>query len=246
MADVVCAATLAPAYDASVATYTLVSFKLCPFVQRSVITLEEKGVPYEVRYIELDDKPAWFIELSPLGKVPVLQVDETVLFESAVINEFLDEVAGSSRMLPHEPLPRARDRAWIEFASALLAEHWQMTMAPESDAAMRFRDGLRTKLERLEGEVQGPYWHGETFSLVDTAVAPLLQRLDWTDGLVPSLALLTGLPRVRSWTEALLARPSVQRSTVPEIQRLYRDYLAKPRGPQPRASWLGQQLASES
>jgi len=225
-----------------VATYTLVSFKLCPFVQRSVITLEEKGVPYEIRYIELDAKPEWFLELSPLGKVPVLQVDDTVLFESAVINEYLDEVAGTSRLLPADALARARDRAWIEFGSALIGEHWQLTMAAERDAAQRFHDGLRSKLERLEREVRGPYWHGDAFSLVDTAIAPLLQRVGWADALVPDFALLGGLPKVRAWTEALLARPSVQRSTVPEIQSLYRAYLVQARGPQSKVSWFGQQV----
>lgn len=64
--------------------FELVSFELCPFVQRSVITLNEKGVPFDIRYISLKDKPDWFLDISPLGKVPVLIVDEgTVLFESA-------------------------------------------------------------------------------------------------------------------------------------------------------------------
>ncbi|MGD8908674.1 MAG: glutathione S-transferase N-terminal domain-containing protein [Chromatiales bacterium] len=70
----------------------LVSFKLCPFVQRAVITLEEKGVVYDLEYIELDDPPAWFKARSPFGKVPLLLIGEEVLFESAVILDYLDEV----------------------------------------------------------------------------------------------------------------------------------------------------------
>ena len=73
------------------ANYTLISFDICPFVQRSVITLEEKGVEYEIKYIELENKPDWFLAISPFGKVPVLQANDTVIFESAVINEYLDE-----------------------------------------------------------------------------------------------------------------------------------------------------------
>ncbi|MGD8643594.1 MAG: glutathione S-transferase N-terminal domain-containing protein, partial [Chromatiales bacterium] len=53
----------------------LISFKICPFVQRSVITLRHKGLPYEVTYIELDDPPPWFLEISPFGRVPALRVD---------------------------------------------------------------------------------------------------------------------------------------------------------------------------
>ena len=85
----------------------LISFKLCPFVQRSVITLKHKGVPFEVKYIDLENKPDWFLRLSPTGKVPVLKVGDTVLFESAVINEYLNDVNPPS-MHPADPLDRAR------------------------------------------------------------------------------------------------------------------------------------------
>ncbi len=70
----------------------LISFNLCPFVQRSVITLNKKGIDYKITYIDLADKPDWFLALSPLGKVPVLKHGDEVLFESAVINEYLDEI----------------------------------------------------------------------------------------------------------------------------------------------------------
>ena len=71
----------------------LVSFKLCPFVQRSVITLKRKAAPYSIRYVDLADPPDWFLALSPARKVSLLVVDGTdVVFESAVINEFVDEV----------------------------------------------------------------------------------------------------------------------------------------------------------
>ena len=69
----------------------LISFKLCPFVQRSVIVLLEKEAPFDITYIDLSNPPDWFKAISPMGKVPVLKVDDTVLFESAVIMEYLDE-----------------------------------------------------------------------------------------------------------------------------------------------------------
>src|SRR5262249_14900408 len=81
----------------------LVSHHLCPYVQRAAITLAEKGVPFARSYIDLSDKPAWFRALSPLGKVPLLLVDEaTALFESAVICEYLEETAPGPR-LPTAP-----------------------------------------------------------------------------------------------------------------------------------------------
>lgn len=70
---------------------TLISHTLCPYVQRAVIALTEKGVPFKRIDIDLANKPDWFKALSPLGKTPVLQVGETAIFESAVILEYLEE-----------------------------------------------------------------------------------------------------------------------------------------------------------
>jgi glutathione S-transferase len=99
----------------------LVSHALCPYVQRAVIALTEKGVPFTRTVVDLDDKPAWFTALSPLGKVPLLRVDDAVLFESAVICDYLDETL-EPRLHPIDPLERARHRAWIEFASTVLSD----------------------------------------------------------------------------------------------------------------------------
>jgi glutathione S-transferase len=99
---------------------TLVSHHLCPYVQRAVIALEEKGVPFERIDIDLANKPQWFLDVSPLGKTPVLLVDGTPVFESAVICDYLDETAGP-QLHPADPLERATHRGWIEFASATLS-----------------------------------------------------------------------------------------------------------------------------
>ena len=97
---------------------TLISHKLCPYVQRAVIALEELNIDYQRVDIDLDSPPDWFLKLSPLGKVPLLMVDnETLLFESAVIAEYVNE-RGAGGLLASDALPRARQRAWIEFASA--------------------------------------------------------------------------------------------------------------------------------
>ena len=98
---------------------TLVSHRLCPYVQRAAISLVEKAVPFERVYVDLADKPAWFLALSPLGKTPVLKVNDRAIFESAVILEYLEET-GPHPLHPADPLRRAEHRAWIEFGSAVL------------------------------------------------------------------------------------------------------------------------------
>src|SRR4029078_6859984 len=107
---------------------TLISHKLCPYVQRAVIALHEKGVPFERIDIDLANKPDWFLKISPLGKVPVLRVasdeGEVALFESNVICEYIEDTQGGARLHPQDPLQRAQHRAWVEFASHIVSERW--------------------------------------------------------------------------------------------------------------------------
>ncbi len=227
--------------------YKLVSFDVCPYVQRSIITLEEKQVSYDIEYIELGDPPDWFLTASPLGKVPILFVAGAVLFESAVINEYLDEVTPGRRLHPEEPLQRARDRAWIEFTSTILIDRNRMQHAATEEETRTRAAELREKLARLEGELgSGPLFHDEMFSLVDAAAAPLFQRLDWLLELAPDLGVLEDLPKVAAWSQALLARESIRRSTVPNIRERYFDYLQGKRGRNPDGtpSWLGRLAVS--
>ncbi len=91
---------------------TLVSFDLCPYVQRAAIVLAEKGVPFKRVDVDLADKPDWFRAISPLGKVPLLKVGGEVLFESAVIVEYLEETEGPA-LHPADPLAKAKHRAWM-------------------------------------------------------------------------------------------------------------------------------------
>src|SRR5258708_8571982 len=107
------------ARSAMAASLKLISHKLCPYVQRAVIALTEKGVAFEPVDIHLANKPAWFLAISPLGKTPVLLVGEHPIFASAVILEYLEEPQ-EKPLHPADPLSRAEHRAFIEFGSAVL------------------------------------------------------------------------------------------------------------------------------
>ena len=124
------------AKDAMTATLKLISHKLCPYVQRAVIALNEKGVPFERIDIDLANKPDWFLKLSPLGKVPVLVVTtgqgEVALFESNVICEYIEETQGGITLHPSDALKRAEHRAWMEFGSAILGDLWGLETTTDS------------------------------------------------------------------------------------------------------------------
>jgi glutathione S-transferase len=196
---------------------TLVSFDLCPYVQRAAIALAEKGVPFERRTVDLANRPDWFKALSPLGKVPLLLVGDTVLFESAVIVEYLEDTQAPA-LHPADPLVRARHRAWMEFGSSILADIWTVETTPDTAAFEASRRALRTRFERLEAELgEGPYFAGTAFSLVDAIFAPVFRYFDVFDRLV-DLGSFDGLAKVRAWRKALAARPSVKAAIVVEYE----------------------------
>jgi glutathione S-transferase len=201
----------------------LISFKICPFVQRTVITLREKGVDFDITYIDLVQRPAWFKDISPLGKVPVLRVGETSLFESAVINEYLDEVY-APKLHPEDPLRRAHNRAWIEFASVLTQQQYQLGLAADKAGVDAQCELLDAGLKRLDNELgSGPFFNGADFSLVDASLAPVFMRLAIFDQHI-HLDLYAARPRLAAYRDALLSRPSVADSVVPEFTELFVEY----------------------
>ncbi len=198
----------------------LISFKTCPFVQRAVITLKHKNIDYDITFIDLADPPDWFLELSPLAKVPVLKVDDDVLFESAVINEYLDDITGGE-LQPEDPLERAKNRAWVEFASNMIGNLYMMKMSKDEERYTRYRDTLVDQLHRVENRLgDGLWFNGANFSLADTAFAPLFKQNSVAQHQL-SVIDPASMPKLNAWAERLLALPEVQDSVVTEFEDLY-------------------------
>ncbi len=209
----------------------LVSFKLCPFVQRALIALEEKGVDYELEYIDLECPPDWFKQRSPLGKVPLLLVNDRVLFESAVILDYLDEVY-APRLHPQDPFLRAQHKAWIEYGSGLLMKQHELGLAQDEAS---YRILLQELGDLLNGLIdpldEGVFGGDAPYSLVDVAFTPLFTRWEILLGVRPELK--ASMPsRVGDWSRDLLVRPSVKRSLVEDFTTRYQDFLQK------KGSWL--------
>lgn len=214
---------------------TLVSFDLCPYVQRAAIALAEKGVPFERRDVDLGNKPDWFRAISPLGKVPLLLVGDEVLFESAVIVEYLEDTQAPP-LHPAEPLARARHRAWMEVGSSILVDIWTLETTPDRPAFDTKAVSLRDKFQRLELQLgEGPYFDGGRFSLVDAVFAPAFRYFDVFDRFI-DLGTFSGLPKVQAWRLALAARPSVRGAVVADYEARLEAFLRRQR------SWLAGRL----
>ncbi|KUM28002.1 glutathione S-transferase [Mesorhizobium loti] len=213
------------------AKLTLVSHHLCPYVQRAAIALAEKGVPFERVNVDLANKPDWFKAISPLGKVPLLCVGrddaEEVIFESAVILEFLEETEASP-LHPADPLMRARHRAWIEFGSAILNAIGRFYSAADEAAFSHESKALSQMFARVEAELSarqsGPWFDGDRFSLVDAVYGPIFRYFDTFDR-IGDFGILDEKPLLQAWREALNKRQSVREAVGADYPRRLHAFL---------------------
>ena len=195
--------------------FELVSHHLCPYVQRSIITLTEKQIPHRRTYIDLADKPDWFLAISPLGRVPLLRIsgsdDGDVLFESAVICEYLDEITSAS-LHPDDPLEKAKHRAWMEFGSTILDSIAGFYNARDEAAFEAKRQQLIDKFQWLERHLKaGPYFAGGRFSLVDAVFGPVFRYFDVFEA-IGDFGVFAHTPKVQAWRIALSERSSVRQA----------------------------------
>src|SRR6185369_418863 len=182
------------------AALKLISHKLCPYVQRAVIALTEKGVPFERIDIDLANKPDWFLKISPLGKVPVLLVEtadgEAALFESNVICEYIEDTQGGAKLHPQDPLHRAQHRAWMEFGSTILNELWGLETTGDPAIFESKRQAVAAKFARVEEALgSGPIF-------ADT-------------------------PKIRVWRKELAQRPSVRSAVGADYPQLLHAFLVR-------------------
>jgi glutathione S-transferase len=218
----------------------LVSFDICPYVERSRIVLLEKGLPHEIEFIQLSNKPAWFLDISPMGRVPVLLLDGRPVFESMVINELLDELHPEPALFPEDPIARAEGRGWIVFANDVLMPAGGAAMlaiagGASGEALAKPLGALRDALGKLEQRLAragGPYFLGRGFSLVDASYAPFFRRWRMAERWDGAEARLLGsFPRVSAWVEAMLSRRSVASAEPEELEvkarRFYAERAAK-------------------
>jgi glutathione S-transferase len=219
------------------AKYMLVSFETCPWVQRSAIILREKNTPFEFRHIQSDNRPDWFLAISPHKKVPTLTIDDKVtLFESNAINEYLDETI-TPRLHPENPVERAVNRAWTDyvptFASAVTGTAYAATEADYKKALEKTPEAFDRLEKALEKQGAGPFFNGAKYSLVDAAYAPFLQRYMFLERIKPN-GVIEKFPRVKAWTGALMNRPSTHSFPAAEFEAMYRANVKR------RNSWLSQ------
>lgn len=201
----------------------LISHHLCPYVQRAVIVLEEKRIPFRRTFIDLANKPDWFSQISPLGRVPVLETPNGVLFESQVIAEYLDETTPGS-LHPDDPMEKARHRAWIEYGSETLNAIAGFYNAPDAAALDEKARALRARFVRIDPEIRTPFFAGHRFHMIDGVWGTIFRYFDVFDD-ISDFAVLDGLDNVARWRHHVSRRRTVQDAVPPGYPDRLRRFL---------------------
>jgi glutathione S-transferase len=193
----------------------LYTFGLCPSAHRVRLALAEKNLPAEQIEIDLKNKPAAFLSLSPYGRVPLLIHNGFRVWESAIILEYLEEAFPQHTLMPAEPAARAAARLWIEFANNRLfaATHDLIFTTDRAIRRQRVAD-MTESIRFLEREAlsqprRGPYLLGESFTLADIALYPWFEQVasfqQFSEFRMPA-----DCKRVADWHASVAARPAVR------------------------------------
>lgn len=213
---------------------------MCPYVQRVVIVLLERGMPFRRIDIDLDDKPDWFFDVSPHGKVPVIRVSTgDWLFDSSVIARYLDTMSGGG-LLPSDPLARARQEAWMTYADGMLAGVADMIYRDTNAKAFhRSITDLARRLQTVAARfAPEEYFAGAEFGLADAVFATLFRYFPVLDEIADG-TLEKDLPGVLAdWWAEIRDRPAVADAVPHSYREELRAFIAA------RDSYAGRFLAS--
>ncbi len=186
------------------------------FSQRTRVVLLEKGIDFTPIEIDLENKPDWFTQISRYGKVPAIKHGNVEIYESAIINEYLDEVFPEPPLLPHDPAVKAIARIWIDYANTRLVPAFNKFLrSKDIQSQEQGRREFQEALLYIEQEGLGnqssndSYWLGNTLSLVDISLYPLFERLPLLE-YFRKFTLPPEIPRLQQWWNVVRNHQSIR------------------------------------
>lgn len=196
----------------------VISFKICPFVQRVTALLEAKNIEYELEYISLNDKPDWFLEISPNGQVPVLITDNgTALFESDAIVEYIEEAYPA--LEPDVSLEdKAKNRAWSYLATKNYLVQCSAQRSPDKAILAERSARLEAAFDRIENQLgDGPFFNGDNMGVVDISWLTLLNRADIVER-HSCYDFIGDRPKLKLWKKTLLETGLAEKSVSEDFE----------------------------
>ena len=192
----------------------LFSYEACPYAQRTRMMLLEKDIDFTLTEVDLYDRPDWWKELSPHGKVPLIRHNGDIVYESRIINEYLEEVFPEPALLPKDPMRRAKARIWIDFCDTYLLTTLHKLISDRNDEEKQAenREKIAERLLFWEREGfrkmgDGPFFLGSAISLVDLQFMPFVERFPCYEELWGAY-IPEECERLRAWIDAMKERES--------------------------------------
>lgn len=189
----------------------LYSGTTCPFSHRCRFVLFEKGMDFEIRDVDLFNKPDDINVMNPYGQVPILVERDLILYESNIINEYIDERFPHPQLMPGDPVDRARVRLFLLNFEKELFVHVSTLESGDEKAKDKARAHIRDRLTQLAPNfIKNKYMLGENFSMLDVAIAPLLWRLEHY-----GIDLSRNAAPLLKYAERLFSRPAYIEALTP-------------------------------
>ncbi|KAG8390890.1 hypothetical protein BUALT_Bualt01G0130600 [Buddleja alternifolia] len=176
----------------------------CPFSQRALLTLEEKKIPYKMHLINISQKPQWFLEVNPEGKVPVIKFDDKWIADSDVIVAIIEDKYPNPSLSAPSELSSVGSKIFSSFVTFLKSKD------PSDGSEQALVKELKALDEHLKAK--GPYVNGENICAVDLSLAPKLYHLEVALGHFKSWIVPESLTRVHNYMKALFSRESFQKT----------------------------------
>ncbi|MFM8185657.1 MAG: glutathione S-transferase family protein [Alphaproteobacteria bacterium] len=158
--------------------FKLYTSPLSPYGHRVEMCLHAKNIPFERIYVDLGNKPDWFVKLSPLSKAPILQIDNQVLFDSIAICEYLEEAFGEIALHPKDPVQKALNRGWMDFSNGLISSVFQLANTQNKEAFEAKISEIQDKINHFENNLPTTkFFNGEKISIIDICMLSALVPL---------------------------------------------------------------------
>uniref|UniRef100_H2B648 Glutathione S-transferase omega n=1 Tax=Paracyclopina nana TaxID=565004 RepID=H2B648_PARNA len=193
---------------------TLFNMRYCPYAQRTVLALEAKKIPYDMINVNLKDRPQWFLNKNPMGKVPTIQVGDEIFYESHPVNDYLDEVFPGRKLNPAKAEERAKDRMFLAHYDNAIGLFYKIILS-ESDREENIKK-FNEKMEFFEKELakrESKFLSKENEpGMLDYMTWPWMERVEIIPSLfsdLPEILPTSSFPRINAWIKAMKEDPVV-------------------------------------
>jgi glutathione S-transferase len=205
----------------------LLTVAFSPYGQRVETLLLEKNISYNKEQIDLGNKPNWFSDISPLGKIPVLLVDDKPLFESLAILEYIEATYTETIFHPKNQFVLAWHRGWMEFSNTLLSLTFGLVFADNAQTISQKQEELKNKLALFAKQLkQQPYFNGDFFSILDITMASAMQPLLFLSENF-NLNLFENLDNLLQYANNVVSRPNFIKSLPENYSQIFENFLKR-------------------